>query len=79
MVIPADSENAMAIPADTKSVMAIPADTKSVMAIPADTKSVMAIHILREVEVETGSSVENLLLTQKIKRSIRVHPIPHQE
>jgi hypothetical protein len=79
MAIPADTKSVMAIPADTKSVMAIPADTKSVMAIPVDTKNAMAIHILREVEVETGSSVENLLLTRKIKRSIRVHQIPHLE
>jgi hypothetical protein len=69
----------MEILVDTKSAMAIPVDTENAMEIPVDSENAMEIHIPREVEVETRSLAENLLLTQKIKRSIRVHPIPHLE
>jgi hypothetical protein len=78
MAIPVDSENAMAIPVDSENAMAIPVDTKSAMVIPVVTKNAMVIPFRKEVEVETGSSEENLLLIQKIKRNIKVNPTHHQ-
>jgi hypothetical protein len=68
----------MVIPVVTKNAMVIPVVTKNAKVIPVVTKNAMVSLFRTEVEVETGSSEENLLLIQKIKRNIKVNPTHHQ-